>query len=101
MIKWLRRKILGGTSDKREGAWLIFLIVNAILIYAVRKEAMGVELPQTWAFLTIAWPGTMAAVIGVHAQHFHAQAKAGRAERDLDVMDEYRDHSDSDEFRAG
>lgn len=84
MLKHARRWVLGGRSDKREGAWLIFIIVNAILFYAVFKESRGLDMPQTWAFLIIAWPSSVTAVIGVHVQHFHAQAKAGRAQADME-----------------
>lgn len=92
MLKLFRTWVLGGDSDKREGAWLIFIIVTAILSFAVFKESAGVEMPQTWAFLIIAWPAAVAAVIGVHAQHFHAQAKAGRVRTEVE-------HDFSDEIR--
>jgi len=83
MLRLLRKWVLGGNSDKREGAWFIFIVVNAILFFAVWKESNGVDMPQTWAFLIIAWPATVTAVIGVHVQHFHAQAQAGRARSEL------------------
>lgn len=83
MLRLLRKWVLGGNSDKREGAWFIFIVVNAILFFAVWKESTGVNMPQTWAFLIIAWPATVTAVIGVHVQHFHAQAQAGRARSEL------------------
>jgi hypothetical protein len=80
MFRFFRKWILGGKSDKREGAWLIFFIVNSILLFAVRSESLGIDMPQTWAFLIVAWPASVAAVVGVHVQHFHAQAQAGRAQ---------------------
>ena len=83
MFRLLRKWLLGGNSDKREASWLIFVIINAILIYAVAKESNGVEMQQTWAFLIISWPTSLSAVIGVHVQHFHAQAQAGRARNEL------------------
>lgn len=92
MFRLFRRIILGGKSDKREGAWLIFFVVNAILFFAVWKESAGVSMTQTWAFLVIAWPATVTAVIGVHVQHFHAQAQAGRARAELE--DEFDDRID-------
>ena len=75
MLKIFGRYVLGGASNKREGAWFIFLLITALVMYAVRKEAIGVDMPQTWAFLVIAWPAALAGVIGVHAQHFHAEAR--------------------------
>lgn len=78
MFRVFRKWVLGGNSDKREGSWLIFFIVNAILLFAVWKESDGIEMSQTWAFLIVAWPASLTAVIGVHVQHFHAQAQAGR-----------------------
>lgn len=84
MFRMFRKWVLGGRSDKREAAWLVFFVVNLILIFAVRQESIGVDMPQTWAFLIIAWPASVTAVIGVHVQHFHAQAKAGRARADLE-----------------
>tara|TARA_Y100000310_G_scaffold211266_1_gene212039 strand:- start:17007 stop:17273 length:267 start_codon:yes stop_codon:yes gene_type:complete len=85
MFRIFRKLVLGGRSDKREGSWFIFFIVNAILVMAVFSEARGIDLPQTWAFLIIAWPASLTAVIGVHVQHFHAEAKSGRR-----VIDEER-----------
>ncbi len=84
MLRLLRKWVLGGNSDKREGAWFIFIVVNVILFFAVWKESTGVDMPQTWAFLIIAWPATVTAVIGVHVQHFHAQAQAGRARAEME-----------------
>ena len=77
MFKKLRQWLLGGDSDKREGAWLIFAIISGVLIYAVRHEAQGLEMEQTWDFLMIAWPAALAGVIGVHAQH-HATMRGGK-----------------------
>lgn len=94
MFRMFRKWVLGGRSDKREAAWLIFFVVNLILIFAVWQESIGVDMPQTWAFLIIAWPASVTAVIGVHVQHFHAQAQAGRARAELE---EEPDH----DLRAG
>ena len=89
MLRVLRKWVLGGRSDKREGAWLIFLIINVILVFAVYKESNGSDMPQTWAFLIVAWPTSVTAVIGVHIQHFHAQAQAGRARAELEAEPGY------------
>lgn len=83
MFRIFRKVILGGNSDKREGAWFIFFIVNLILLYAVYRESAGTDMPHTWAFLIVAWPAAAASVVGVHVQHFHAQAQAGRARAEL------------------
>ena len=91
MLRLLRKWVLGGNSDKREGAWFIFIVVNVILFFAVWMESTGVAMPQTWAFLIVAWPASVTAVIGVHVQHFHAQAQAGRAKAELE--DEFNDFS--------
>lgn len=88
MMRIFRKLFLGGQSDKRESSWMIFLLVNAILIYAVWRESGGLEMPQTWAFLAVAWPASGAGVIGVHAQHFHAEAKAGRMEEQFESDEE-------------
>ncbi|PIE15188.1 MAG: hypothetical protein CSA68_07510 [Rhodobacterales bacterium] len=79
MFKILRRIILGGRSDKREAAWFVFFLINMVLAWAVWQESSGVDMPQTWAFLVVSWPVALTAVIGVHVQHFHAQALADRA----------------------
>ena len=89
MLRYLRKWVLGGNSDKREGAWLIFILVNTILVFAVWSESSGIDMPQTWAFLVIAWPSSVTAVIGVHVQHFHAQAQAGRARAELEADPTY------------
>jgi hypothetical protein len=89
MLRFLRKWVLGGNSDKREGAWLIFIIINVILVFAVYRESAGSDMPQTWAFLIIAWPSSVTAVIGVHIQHFHAQAQAGRARAEIEAEPGY------------
>lgn len=89
MFRIFRKWVLGGNSDKREAAWFIFFIVNAILLFAVYSESAGAEMPQTWAFLIVAWPASLTATIGVHVQHFHAQAQAGRARAELGEGDGY------------
>lgn len=85
MFRIFRKWVLGGNSDKREGSWFIFFIVNAILLFAVWKESDGVEMSQTWAFLIIAWPAALTGVIGVHVQHFHAQTRDRSARVEEDV----------------
>lgn len=77
MIRLMRKYLLGGESDKREGSWLVFMVVTGILVFSVRQEALGVAMPQTWAFLIIAWPVSVAGVIGVHVQHFFESKRDG------------------------
>lgn len=75
MMKFFRRYVLGGNTDKREGAWLAWLCISGILIFAVFKEASGSAMSATWAFLTFAWPTTTALALGVHVHHFHVESK--------------------------
>lgn len=75
MIRVLRRIVLGGVSDKREASWLIFFIVLGITIYAVNREANEIAMPNTWAFLGIAFPAAMAGVLGVHGQHYYEMVR--------------------------
>jgi len=89
MLKYLRQWLLGGASDKREAAWLMFIIINAILIFAVHKESLGFGMPQTWSFMTVAWPFSAAVVAGVHAQHFHAQSKIVHNDVHVEGGDDY------------
>lgn len=83
MIRLIRKYLLGGKSDKREGAWLIFFIITGVMVYSVIREAEGVPMANTWAFLTVAWPGSVVGVIGVHAQHFYEQTRQHRETEQL------------------
>lgn len=76
MLRHLRKWILGGRSDKREQAWLVFAMWAAAFLYAAYQEAHGNPMEGTQAILTAIFLPVLANLTLAHGMEwFGSQSK--------------------------
>ena len=66
MFGWIRRRVIGGESGKREVTLFVFFLVTLAAGFAIYQEARGVEMENTFAFLVIVAPTAIGALLAAH-----------------------------------
>lgn len=66
MFNWMRRRIIGGESGKREVTLFVFAVVALAGGYAIYQESQGAAMQQTFALLMVAFPSAVAALLGAY-----------------------------------
>jgi len=70
MLRYLTTLVFGrGSSGKREGGWVVFVITTGILLWLIREHAQGKDMSAFIGLMTIAWPASMGAAVGPHVLH--------------------------------
>ena len=70
MLRILRKYIVGGRTDKRESAWLVFIAWAIAFVWAAHKEAAGFSVAGTQAILSAAMIPVIALVAVAHGMEW-------------------------------
>lgn len=66
MFNWIRRRIIGGESGKREVTLFLVFLVAFAAGFAIFQEARGVDMEKTFSFLMVVAPTAIAALFAAH-----------------------------------
>lgn len=72
-MNWFMRKIIGGDTGTRQGAWFAFLVQSGFLGWGVYLLSKGHDMQPLFALLTVTLTVTVPVVIGAHVHHKQLQ----------------------------
>ncbi len=76
-MDWFLRRIIGGTTGTRHGAWFAFLAQLGFLGWGRVLITRGHDMQPLFALLTVTLTVTVPVVVGAHAHHKQLQQRGG------------------------
>jgi hypothetical protein len=79
--------VIGGKSGNRETAVFVFVVVTALVVWVIHREASGIAMPGAYGLLALGWPASIAGVVGAHAlKHLKPDGMADVTQRPRDPV---------------